>query len=113
MISLEEYKKFYLNSVEHEFDDNDGVFIDHYKLHKNITFGFNSLNHLVIIFPKDIYRTNIGIKNVCELKGPKEYSSVLDNSIKISGCPLFYNSDSIDKQFKLLNHINDMVALME
>jgi hypothetical protein len=109
MFSILEYKKFYNSSLEHIFDDKKGVFISDIKLSKNSIFGFNSSKNLVIIFPSNIYRTNVGIQNVCMLSPPTEYTSVIDNSCKVFGCPLIYFSNSIEEQYVMLMHINDLL----
>ena len=109
MFSILEYKKFYNSSLEHIFDDKKGVFISDIKLSKNSIFGFNSSKNLVIIFPSNIYRTNVGIQNVCMLSPPTEYTSVIDNSCKVFGCPLIYFSNSIEEQYEMLMHINDLL----
>tara|TARA_B100001989_G_scaffold60058_1_gene40079 strand:+ start:5362 stop:6309 length:948 start_codon:yes stop_codon:yes gene_type:complete len=109
MFSILEYKKFYNSSLEHIFDDKKGVFISDIKLSKNSIFGFNSSKNLVIIFPSNIYRTNVGIQNVCMLSQPTEYTSVIDNSCKVFGCPLIYFSNSIEEQYEMLMHINDLL----
>ena len=109
MLSISEYKKFYNSSLEHIFDDKKGVFINEIKLFKNSIFGFNSSKNLVIIFPSNIYRSNVGIQNVCMLSPPTEYTSVLDNSCKVFGCPLIYFSNSIEEQYEMLVHINDLL----
>ena len=109
MFSILEYKKFYKSSLEHIFDDKKGVFISDIKLSKNSIFGFNSSKNLVIIFPSNIYRTNVGIQNVCMLSPPTQYTSVIDNSCKVFGCPLIYFSNSIEEQYEMLMHINDLL----
>ena len=109
MFSILEYKKFYNSSLEHIFDDKKGVFISDIELSKNSIFGFNSSKNLVIIFPSNIYRTNVGIQNVCMLSPPTEYTSVIDNSCKVFGCPLIYFSNSIEEQYVMLMHINDLL----
>ena len=109
MFSILEYKKFYNSSLEHIFDDKKGVFISDIKLSKNSIFGFNSSKNLVIIFPSNIYRTNVGIQNVCMLSPPTQYTSVMDNSCKVFGCPLIYFSNSIEEQYEMLMHINDLL----
>ena len=109
MFSILEYKKFYNSSLEHIFDDKKGVFISDIKLSKNSIFGFNSSKNLVIIFPSNIYRSNVGIQNVCMLSPPTQYTSVIDNSCKVFGCPLIYFSNSIEEQYEMLMHINDLL----
>ncbi len=109
MFSLLQYKKFYNDSLRHIFDDSKGVFINDSKLFKNTIFGFNSTKNLVIIFPKEIYRTDVGIKNVCILTGLTEYTSVVDKSLIVSGCPLVYFSSSIEEQYQMLMYINDLL----
>ena len=109
MFSILEYKKFYNSSLEHIFDDKKGVFICDIKLSKNSIFGFNSSKNLVIIFPSNIYRSNVGIQNVCMLSPPTQYTSVIDNSCKVFGCPLIYFSNSIEEQYEMLMHINDLL----
>ena len=110
MFPLIEYKKFFHDSLNHTFDDKKGVFISDLNLEKKTIFGFNSTKNLVIIFPQDIYRTDVGIKNVCILTGPTEYTSVLDNKSIIYGCPLVYYSSSIEEQYQILLHINDLLT---
>ena len=110
MFSFLEYKKFYNDSLNHIFDNEKGVFINDFKLLNNTIFGFNSTKNLVIIFPKDIYRTDVGIKNVCLLSGPTEYTSALNKSYIVYGCPLIYFSSSIEEQYQLLIHINDLLS---
>ena len=110
MFSFLEYKKFYNDSLNHIFDNEKGVFINDFKLLNNTIFGFNSTKNLVIIFPKDIYRTDVGIKNVCLLSSPTEYTSALNKSYIVYGCPLIYFSSSIEEQYQLLIHINDLLS---
>ena len=110
MFSFLEYKRFYNDSLNHIFDNEKGVFINDFKLLNNTIFGFNSTKNLVIIFPKDIYRTDVGIKNVCLLSGPTEYTSALNKSCIVYGCPLIYFSSSLEEQYQLLIHINDLLA---
>ena len=43
------------------------------------------------------------------LSPPTEYTSVIDNSCKVFGCPLIYFSNSIEEQYEMLMHINDLL----
>tara|TARA_B100000989_G_scaffold168414_1_gene126022 strand:+ start:5740 stop:6687 length:948 start_codon:yes stop_codon:yes gene_type:complete len=111
MISLQEYKDFYEKSLKHNFDNSDSIFIDQFKLNRNIYFGFNKLKNLIIILPKNIYQTTVGIKNICMLSSPQKFISLLDNSFSVYGCPLIYTSNMILEQYEMLTHINDLLEL--
>ena len=112
MINIEDYKIFFERTLSHNFDnDNSILLFEDFKLNNSCVFGFNRFKNLVIILPQEIYQSNVGIDNVCILKSPMEYNSVLDKSFKIFGCPLTYYSDDLDEQFQLLNHIDDLLLL--
>ena len=112
MITVEAYKRFFDKTLSHNFDNDGSILLfEEFKLNNSSIFGFNRFKNLIIILPQEIYQSNVGIENVCILKSPTEYTSLLDKSFKTYGCPLTYYSDDLDEQFQLLNHINDLLLL--
>ena len=112
MISFDSYKGFFEKTISYNFDNDDSILLfEEFKLNNSCIFGFNRFKNLVIILPQEIYKSNVGIDNVCILKSPTEYNSLLDKSFKIFGCPLTYYSDDLEEQFQLLNHIDDLLLL--